>query len=366
MGVEKDDGGYVVKGLILSGGHGTRLRPLTYSQQKQLIPVANKPILFYAIEDIVEAGAKDIGIIVGPNKEQIMEAIGDGSRWGARITFIEQEAPLGLAHCVKISGDFLEDESFVVYLGDNILKGGITKYLNRFKESKADASILLCKVDNPSQFGVAELNKDGSVRRLIEKPQNPPSDLALVGVYMFTPAILEAVNNIKPSHRGELEITDAIQYMIDHKLKVNSEIVDGWWKDTGKSKDILEANHLILDELMPYNKGRVEESAVIRGKVAIGKGTVIKADSVIKGPVIIGKNCSIGPNTYIGPYTSIGDNSRIVNGEIEYSVIMDNVVISTQKKIVDSLIGRNVKIYEREKLPKGHKFIVGDNSEVEL
>jgi glucose-1-phosphate thymidylyltransferase len=355
-----------VKGLILSGGQGTRLRPLTYSQQKQLIPVANKPILYYAIEDIVETGVKEIGIIVGPNKEQIMNAVGDGSRWGINVEYIEQEAPIGLAHCVKISREFLGEESFVMYLGDNLLKGGIKKFSTRFNESKADASILLSRVDNPQQFGVAELNKDGSIKRLVEKPKNPPTNLALVGVYFFSPAIHEGVENIKPSWRNELEITDAIQYLINNNMKVSSEIVEGWWKDTGKARDIIEANHLILDEILPVIKGTIEEGVTIRGKVTIGEGTIVRKGTVIKGPTIIGRNCEIGPNTYIGPYTSIGDNSKIVNAEIEYSVIMDNANISTAKKIVDSLIGRGVKIFERGELPKGHKFVVGDNSEVEL
>lgn len=355
-----------MKALILSGGYGTRLRPLTYSQQKQLIPVANKPVLFYPIEDIKAAGIGDIGIIIGPNKEQIMKIVGDGSRWNVNITFIEQEAPLGLAHCVKIAEDFLGDEPFVMYLGDNILKGGIIEYVERFKESKADASILLSKVENPGRFGVAELNEDGSIKRLVEKPKKPSSNLALVGVYMFTSKIFDAVKNIKPSWRDELEITDAIQYLIDHGLKVDSAVVDGWWKDTGKPEDIIEANHLVLDELTPYNKGTLEDGVTIRGKVSIGKGTIIHKGSVVKGPVVIGENCEIGPNTYIGPYTSIGDNSKITNGEIEYSVIMDNTVIKSRKKIVDSLIGRNVKIFEREQLPKGHRFVIGDNSEVEV
>ena len=355
-----------MKALILSGGHGTRLRPLTYSQQKQLIPVANKPVLFYPIEDIVAAGIKDIAIIVGPNKEQIMEAVGDGSRWGANITFIEQETPLGLAHCVKLAEDFLGDESFVMYLGDNILRGGITQYVERFNESEADASILLTEVNNPTQFGVAELNGDGSVKGLVEKPEKPPSNLALVGVYIFSPAIFGAVDSIRPSWRGELEITDAIQHLIDRDFRVDSEVVGGWWKDTGKSGDILEANHLVLDELTPVNEGVVEGDAVVKGKVSLGVGCVVKAGSVIKGPVIIGRNCVIGPNTYIGPYTSVGDNSRIVGGEVEYSVILDNAVINSRKKVVDSLVGRNVRIFEREQLPGGYKFVIGDNSEVEV
>ncbi|MEA3254647.1 MAG: glucose-1-phosphate thymidylyltransferase [Candidatus Altiarchaeota archaeon] len=355
-----------MKGLILSGGHGTRLRPLTYSQQKQLIPVANKPILFYALEDLVECGIKELGVIVTLNKNQVMETVGDGSRWGVNTTFIEQEKPLGLAHAVKISRDFLGDDSFVMYLGDNILKGGIARYVEQFRKSDADASILLTHVENPEQFGVAQLNKDGSVRKLIEKPKNPPSDLALVGIYMFTSKIFDAVKNIKPSGRNELEITDAIQYLIDHNLRVDSAVVDGWWKDTGKPEDIIEANHLVLDELTSYNKGTLEADATIRGKVAIGKDTIIHKGSVVKGPVVIGRNCEIGPNTYIGPYTSIGDNCRIVDGDIEYSVIMDNTLIKSKKKIVDSLIGSSVRIFERNKLPKGHKFVIGDNSEVEI
>jgi len=355
----------MIKGLILSGGHGVRLRPITYSQQKQLIPVANKPILFYAIEDIIEAGVKDIGIIVGPNKEQVIEIV-NNTKFDAKIGFIEQEAPLGIAHAVKISEDFIGDEPFVMYLGDNILKGGIIRHVKRFEEGNADASILLTHHENPSLFGCAELNEDGSVKRLIEKPKKPPSDLVLVGIYMFRSTIFEAVKNIKPSWRGELEITDAIQYLIENNFKVDSEIVTGWWKDTGKPEDIIEANQLVLDDLEPYNKGVLEDNIIIRGKVGIGEGSVIKNGSVIKGPVIIGKNCKIGPSTYIGPCTSIGDNCEIINGEIESSIIMDGAKINCKKKIVDSLIGREVKILDRDQLPKGHRLVIGDNSQVEL
>lgn len=354
-----------MKGLILSGGHGTRLRPITYSQQKQLIPVANKPILFYAIEDVIEAGIRDVGIIVGPNKEQVIETV-NNANFDVKITFIEQDAPRGLAHAVLISEEFIGDDSFVMYLGDNILKGGITKYAKRFWESSSDASILLCPVENPSQFGCAELDKDGSVKRLIEKPKEPPSNLALVGIYFFREAIFESVKEIKPSWRCELEITDAIQYLIENGFKVDSDIVSGWWKDTGKPEDIIEVNQLVLDELEPYNKGVLEGEVTIKGRVGIGENTVIKSASVIKGPVIIGKNCKIGPDTYIGPYTSIGDGCEIINGEIESSIIMDGAKINCNKKIVDSLIGKEVKICERSQLPKGNRFIIGDNSEVEI
>ncbi|ATZ61225.2 MAG: Glucose-1-phosphate thymidylyltransferase [candidate division WS2 bacterium] len=353
-----------MKGLILSGGHGTKLRPITYSQQKQLIPVANKPILFYAIEDVIEAGIKDVGIIVGPNRKDVMEAV-NNAYFDAEISFIEQEAPLGIAHAVKISEDFIGDEPFVVYLGDNILKGGIMKYVKRFKEGDMDASILLTTHENPSLFGCAELNEDGSIKRLIEKPKKPPSNLILVGIYVFRPSIFKAVKNIKPSWRNELEITDAIQYLIDNNLKVDSDIVSGWWKDTGRPEDILEANHLVLDELKPYNEGILEDGAKISGRVAIEEGTIIKK-SVIKGPVVIGANCMIGPNTYIGPYTSIGNSCEIINGEIESSIVMSGTKINCNKKIIDSIIGKNVKICDKEKMPKGYRFIIGDSSQVEL
>lgn len=351
-----------MKGLILSGGHGTRLRPITYSQQKQLIPVANKPILFYAIGDVIEAGVKDIGIIVGPNKEQVIETV-NNANFNARIRFIEQEAPVGIAHAVKISEDFIGDEPFIVYLGDNILKGGITRYVERFKKGEMDASILLTPYKNPSLFGCAELNEDGSIKRLIEKPKKPPSNLVLVGIYLFRPLIFEAVKNIKPSWRNELEITDAIQYLIEKGFKVHSETVDGWWKDTGKPEDIIEANQLVLDELEPYNEGTMEDST-IKGRVGVGENTAINK-STIKGPVIIGRNSKI-VNTYIGPYTSIGDNCEIINGEIECSIVMDGAKINCNKKIVDSLIGKGVKISERDQLPKGHRFVIGDDSEVEI
>jgi glucose-1-phosphate thymidylyltransferase len=354
-----------MKGLILSGGHGTRLRPMTYSQQKQLIPVANKPILFYAINDLIEAGVNDIGIIVGPNKEQVIETV-KKENFDAKITFIVQEAPSGLAHAVLISEEFIGNEPFVMYLGDNIFKGGITKYLKRFDGLNSDANILLCPVENPSQFGCAELNDDGSVRRLIEKPKEPPSNLALVGIYFFRKAIFEAVKKVKPSWRNELELTDAIQYLIENGFKVHSDVVKGWWKDTGKPEDILEANLLILDDLEPYNKGTIEKKVMIKGRVGIGENTIIKDGSVIKGPVIIGKNCSIGPNTYVGPYTSIGDNCEVVNGEVEYSIIMDGTKINCSKKIVDSLIGKDVKIFEGKELPKGNRFVIGDNSLIEI
>lgn len=353
-----------MKGLVLSGGYGKRLRPLTYSQQKQLIPVANKPILFYAIEDLIEAGIKDIAIVVGPNKEQVIETV-ENSDWGANIEFIYQDEPQGLAHAVKISQEFIGDDSFTMYLGDNVLKEGITDHVKKFNESSAEARILLTKVKNPQQFGVAELGKGGEVIRLIEKPKEPPSDMALVGIYMFAPIVFEALKNIKPSWRNELEITDTIQWLIDNGYNVRSAVVSGWWKDTGRPEDILDVNHLILEELKSKKEGKVEDTATVEGSVSIGKGTEIKGNSTLKGPVIIGDNCTI-ENSYLGPYTSIGDDCRIINTEIEGSVIMQGTQIQNSLRIIDSVIGRDVKIKDNSRPPEGHRLVIGDNSELEL
>ena len=352
-----------MKALILSGGHGTRLRPLTYSQQKQLIPVANKPVLFYAIEDVIEAGIHDIGIIVGPNKEQVMETV-KRVNWDADIEFIYQGEPKGLAHAIKVARDYLGDDDFVMYLGDNILREGIVEHLKHFKEGNFDASILLQEVPNPHQFGVAELSEDGkTIRRLVEKPKVPPSNLALVGIYFFKPVIHEAVRNIKPSWRNELEITDAIQWLIDHGYRVGWTKVTGWWKDTGKPEDILDANRLILDDIK--TDVRIHTNARIHGRVVIGEGTVIDENTVIKGPVVIGKNVRI-MNSYIGPYTSIGDNVVIENTEIEDSIILEGSEIRNAGRIVESLIGRGVKIINGTSHPFGRKLVIGDNSRLIL
>ena len=278
-----------MKGLILSGGYGTRLRPITYSQQKQLIPVANKPILFYAIEDVIEAGTEEIGIIVGPNKEQVMETV-KSVDWNADINFIYQGEPKGLAHTILVAEDFLDDE-FVMYLGDNILREGIAEHAKKFKENNYDSSIMLTEVENPQQFGVADINGDGTIKRLIEKPEAPPSNLALVGIYFFKSVILEACKSIKPSWRNELEITDAIQWLIDNGYEVGWTKVAGWWKDTGKPEDIFEANRLILDDLTHEIRGEVKGE--IRGRVSIDKGTKVNEKSVIKGPALIGSDCVI-------------------------------------------------------------------------
>ncbi|NOR77066.1 MAG: glucose-1-phosphate thymidylyltransferase [Methanophagales archaeon] len=348
-----------MKGLILSGGHGTRLRPITYSQQKQLIPVANKPILFYAIEDIIGAGAEEIGIIVGPNKEQVIETV-ESKNWDAEINFIYQDTPKGLAHTILVAEEFL-DEPFVMYLGDNILREGIEKHAEKFEENKNDASIMLTEVEKPRQFGIAELNDDGTIKRLIEKPKDPASNLALVGIYFFKPVILEACKRIKPSWRNELEITDAIQWLIDNGYKVGWTKVEGWWKDTGKTVDILEANRLILDGIQMKNEGATESARII-GRVIIEKGVEVK-DSTVKGPSLIGGGCTI-KNSYIGPYTSVGNDCVIEDTEIEDSIVMDNSEILGGGRIIESLIGKEVKIRRREELPNGRKLIVGDDSEI--
>ena len=358
-----------MKGLILAGGHGVRLRPITHTKQKQLIPIANKPILFYVIEDLVKAGIADIGIIIGPNKDQVIKTVGDGSRWSVNITYIDQEHPLGLAHAVKISQDFIGKEDFIMYLGDNLLNYNLSEFIINFKNSGAKASILLTPVKDPQNFGVAKLNKKGEIIKLLEKPKNPPTNLAIVGVYAFKDLIFKAIDHITTSARGELEITDAIQWLVHNSYKVKSELVEGWWKDTGKADSLLEANHLILDSKIDIsNKGKVEEGAIVSGRISIGEGTTIKKGACIRGPVIIGQNCFIESNVFIGPFTSIGNNVHISNGDIEYSIVLDHCKIDTSRKIVDSLVGENCTITSDSKEPinKGNKLVIGDNSNIKL
>ncbi|HWQ20814.1 MAG TPA: glucose-1-phosphate thymidylyltransferase, partial [Methanotrichaceae archaeon] len=345
----------------LSGGSGTRLRPLTYSQQKQLIPVANMPVLFYAIEDIIEAGISDIGIILGPNKEQVIETV-KSADWNADIEFIYQGDPKGLAHTILVAEEFLDDD-FVMYLGDNILRDGIAEHKKMFCTQNNDARVLLTKVEDPQRFGVADLNEDGSIRRLVEKPKVPPSNYALVGVYFFKSIIIEACKEIKPSWRNELEITDAIQWLIENGYRVDASFVEGWWKDTGKPEDIFEANRLILDDIKSRSLGQAENSRIM-GRVVLEEGTEIR-DSIIKGPCIIGRGSAIS-GSYIGPYTAIGSDCRISGTEVEDSIIMDGSNILNAGRIVESLIGRNVRIHECDSKPKGYRLIVGDNSDLSL
>ncbi|MEM8997107.1 MAG: glucose-1-phosphate thymidylyltransferase [Acidobacteriota bacterium] len=355
-----------MKGLILSGGKGTRLRPLTYTSAKQLVPVANKPVLFFGIESIVAAGITDIGIIVGDTKDEIREAVGDGSQFGAKVTYIEQGAPLGLAHAVMIAEDFLGDDSFVMYLGDNLIAGGITSLVEEFQQLECNAQILLAEVPNPQQFGVAELADDGvHIKRLTEKPKEPKSNLALVGVYMFDRQIMESVKRIKPSARGELEITDAIQDLIDRGLAVHPHKVRGWWKDTGKLDDMLEANRIVLDSTdIPQRRGgQTGDGSTLEGRVLVGEGAEL-VNTVVRGPAVIGENARL-ENAFVGPYSSIGDDCVLSSCEIENSIVLQGSEIRDIPVRIDgSLVGKNARIVKTHAKPKAYRFMLGDNSEV--
>lgn len=356
-----------LKGLILVAGKGLRLRPLTHTEPKHLIPLAGKPMMQYAIEHLVEAGIKEIGIVVGYMKEQIIEKFGSGLQFGVRFEYIIQEPQMGIAHAIKVSREYVGDDPFVVYLGDNIFKEGIRRYVREFESSDHDAMILLTEVKDPTSFGVVEL-KDGKIIRLVEKPKVPPSNYALVGVYFFTESIFKAIDHLKPSWRGELEITDAIQWLLDNGYRIHYDIIKGWWKDTGKPEDLLEALYLILDGIDRNIRGTVEEGAEIIGRVHVGEGTVIKSGASIRGPVYIGRNCVIGPNTYIGPYTSIEDHVKILGGEISNSLLLDGCYIELQEddKIIDSIIGRNTKIMRRKQRRGGLRLVLGETSIVEV
>ncbi len=355
-----------MKAIILSGGKGTRLRPLTYSGAKQLVPVANKPILFYCIDNIVQAGIKDIGIIISPETgQEIKEAVGDGSRWGTKIEYITQDIPGGLAHAIITARDFLADSSFVMYLGDNLIGTGIGQFIDEFNNKNPEALILLKEVDNPKQFGVADVSKEGKVLELIEKPDVPPSNLALVGIYIFSAKIHEAIGRIKPSKRGELEITDAIQELINMDCNVESFVLDMWWLDTGKKDDLLTANATVLDDWLETDiKGEVDEPSEILGRVAIGRGSVIR-NSKIRGPVVIGENTVI-ENSFVGPHTSIGDNVKIIKSSVEHSVILNDSELKDIERLEESLMGRGVRIYKNNTMHKALRLMVGDDSVVEV
>ena len=356
-----------MKALILSGGKGTRLRPLTHTGAKQLVLVANKPILWYRIESIVKAGITEIGIIISPETgEEIRRKTGSGEQFGANITYILQDEPLGLAHAVKIGRPFLGDSPFIMYLGDNLIQDDINVFLDKFKNQHLDELILLRSVSNPTAFGVAVVDDKGRVLKLVEKPKNPPSNLALVGVYFFSPAVHQAIDNIQPSPRGELEITDAIQELINSDKIVESVLLQGWWLDTGKKDDLLEANRIILDTNLTIDKaGNIDDKSKISGRVNI-KGNTTIINSTIRGPVIIGENCHI-ENCFIGPYTSIGDKCTLVDADIEHSVLLESAqILEIDQRIVDSLIGERAKLEMAPQRPKALRFMVGDDSHVEL
>lgn len=354
-----------MKALILSGGKGTRLRPLTYSGAKQLVPVANRPILFYCIDNIVNSGIKDIGIVISPETgKEIMDAVGNGEKWNAKITYIPQDAPAGLAHAVKIAKGFLKNSPFVMYLGDNLIGTDIKKFVADFTKRKSDALILLKEVENPKQFGVAEVSGKGRIIRLVEKPDDPPSNLALVGVYIFSPKIHSAIEKIKPSNRGELEITDAIQELIYMGSQVKSFLLDTWWLDTGKKDDLLTANAIVLDEWATKNiEGTVDKTSKVLGRVMLREGSLVKS-SIIRGPVVIGRNTII-ENSFIGPHTSIGDDARIINSSIEHSVIMNGSEVLDIERMEESLIGRRVKIV-RNSRHSALRLMLGDDSVMEV
>ncbi|MDW8106152.1 MAG: glucose-1-phosphate thymidylyltransferase [Armatimonadota bacterium] len=351
-----------MKALILAGGKGTRLRPITFSMAKQLVPVANKPVLFYVLEAVAEAGIREVGIIVGDTAPEIERAVGDGSRWGVHATYILQPEPLGLAHAVLTAEPYLKDEPFIMYLGDNIVTSSVKPLIEAFEQRKPNALILLAEVPNPQEFGVAELEGERVVR-LIEKPKQPPSNLALVGVYLFDKHIFEAARAIKPSWRGELEITDAIQYLIDNGYTVEWQKISGWWKDTGSLDALLDANRLVLEDLQPYNHGTLEETQ-LHGRVAIGAGSVLKR-CIVRGPTIIGANCYL-EDCYIGSFTSIGDGVRLISCEVEYSIILDDSCVEhVGTRIEGSLLGKNVVVRGGAKRPRTMRLMLGDSSLVE-
>ncbi|MFD8564431.1 glucose-1-phosphate thymidylyltransferase [Streptosporangium canum] len=353
-----------MKALVLAGGKGTRLRPLTHTSAKQLVPIANKPVLYYGLEAIRDAGITSVGIIVGDTAHEIREAVGDGSTFGLEVTYIPQEAPLGLAHCVLIAREFLADEPFVMYLGDNFLVGGITDLVDTFCDADYDAQILLTKVAEPQFYGVAELGPDGEIIGLEEKPEHPRGDLAIVGVYTFSPAIHEAVQAIRPSARGELEITDAIKWLIDNGGRVHSHFVGGYWKDTGRLQDMLECNRIVLEGIDPDTRGTVDGFSEITGRVVIERGATVE-NSVIRGPVVVGADTKIN-GSYVGPYTSIGEGCVLEDAEVEYSIVLGDSTIRGVSGLTYSLIGRNVEVTRATGVPNMTQLMVGDHSKIQV
>ncbi|MEU7553042.1 glucose-1-phosphate thymidylyltransferase [Streptomyces sp. NPDC044571] len=353
-----------MKALVLSGGAGTRLRPLTHTSAKQLVPVANKPVLFYGLEAIADAGITEVGVVVGDTADEIRQAVGDGSKFGLRVTYIPQEAPLGLAHAVVIAREFLGDDDFVMYLGDNFIVGGIRELVDSFRAERPAAQILLTQVSDPRAFGVAELGADGRVVGLEEKPEVPKSDLALVGVYLFTGAVHEAVRAIKPSWRGELEITHALQWLIDRQHDVRSTTISGYWKDTGNVTDMLEVNRCVLELAEPRNLGEVDAESEIIGRVVIEEGASVTASRIV-GPAVIGAGTRVS-GSYIGPFTSISRDCRITDSEIEFSIVLDGSSLTGTSRVEASIIGRNVEVTPAPRVPAAHRLVLGDHSKVQI
>jgi len=358
-----------MKALILAGGAGTRLRPITHTRAKQLVPVANKPILFYGIEAMVAAGITEIGVIVGDTRDEVMTALGDGAQFGASITFIPQDEPLGLAHCVLIAREFLGDDDFVMYLGDNLMEQDLAAFVAAFQSARDGAEtpaaqILLKQVPDPHRFGIATLDGDGHVVQLVEKPDDPPSDLALVGVYLFTSRVHDAVAAIEPSPRGELEITDAIQWLIDEGERVRCELLTGWWIDTGKLTPLLEANRLLLEKIDTDLRGTIDGDSLIDGRVVVAPGAVVR-NSTIRGPVTIGRDTEV-VDSFIGPFSAVGNNCVVTQSEIEHSVIMDGSSVIDIARLEDSLIGSDARVSRSRQRPRALRLMVGDHCQIDV
>jgi len=355
-----------MKGILLHGGHGTRLRPLTHTGPKQLLPIANKPMSQYCIESMRESGVEEIAIIIGgAGSNKVKEYYGNGDKFGVKISYIEQDYPKGIAHAILLCKEFVGDDKFLVFLGDNIIQKPIIDYVKSFANSDASASILLCEVDNPSRFGIAEI-KDGQILRIMEKPKNPPSNLAVTGIYLLTPKIFDVINRLKPSWRNELEITDALHMLLEEKNKINYNMITDYWKDTGTPEDIINANGAILDKMTPYFYAEKESEVILDGKIMVGEGTIIKNGVSIAGPVIIGKNCTIECNAMIGPNTSIGDNSRIAKCRISHSIVMGDCNIDSDIKIKNSIIAYNSTINYDPKEHDAKVFLLGEGTRITL
>ena len=356
-----------LKGIILHGGHGYRLRPLTHTGPKQLLPIANKPMSQYALEDLKKAGIQDIAIIIGDvSPHKVQEYYGDGKKFGVNIFYIYQDQPKGISHAIGLCEDFINGDKFIVYLGDNVLRKDLLEYTNKFQQSNSDAMILLCEVDDPTRFGIAELDKNNkTIKKIVEKPKNSTSNLAVIGVYFLTPKIFDIIKILKPSWRDELEITDALQLLMDKGNKIEFDMVSGWWKDTGTPEDILHANRLILDSIGHENQFVINNNSQINKNVIIGQNSTISNDSFVKGPTIIGENCIIGPSARIGPYVSVGNNSKIANCNIENSIVMENTSITSKIHIKDSIIAHGSKIEDNVE-PKQYQFLLGERSQVKL
>ncbi|MBM2818369.1 MAG: glucose-1-phosphate thymidylyltransferase [Nitrosarchaeum sp.] len=357
-----------MKGIILHGGHGTRLRPLTHTGPKQLLPIANKPMSQYALDDLKTAGVVDIAIIVGDvYPEKVKEYYGTGEKFGVKITYIYQDAPKGISHAIRLCKDFIGNDKFIVYLGDNVLRKNLIDYTKKFQSSDADAMILLCEVDDPQRFGIAELDKEhpGKIKKIMEKPKDPTSNLAVIGIYFLTPKIFDIIDNLKPSLRGELEITDALDMLLNQGNKIEYDTVTGWWKDTGTPEDIIHANKLVLDSIGTENQFLIDIDSKIKDGIVIGKNTEISRDSFVTGPVIIGKNCKIGPAVRIGPYVSVGDNCILKNCNIENSIIMEDCTINAKVDFESSIIAHGSEITDND-IPKKHQFLLGERSQIKL